>query len=342
MNAMANEYGMVAAAAAAPTVVLNDVELLKEGVELARLGRKEEARILVAQACLLNPMNELAWLWRASLAPTTAHAAPWLERVLQLNPGHETARNWLARLRPPAAPPFPKPELQTGPVWACPFCSFESSHELERCTDCGGINKLSLEKLDANKEVNERQLHYAMEHYAQKLASGDVQSAFYVGLAALNLRLSHQAYRAFQRHLENHPNDEEVRRVAETLGARPLALAVEDNPKVRAAICDGLEKAQYRTVALPGGEEAIHFLTTDAKPAFILLDVAMPGMDGYQLCKIIKAMPKAKDVPVVMLSGDGLVDRVRGRFAGASDFLGKPVNPEAMLKVVRKLADDKA
>jgi CheY-like chemotaxis protein len=95
-------------------------------------------------------------------------------------------------------------------------------------------------------------------------------------------------------------------------------------------------------VALPGGEEAIHFLTTDAKPAFILLDVAMPGMDGYQLCKIIKAMPKAKDVPVVMLSGDGLVDRVRGRFAGASDFLGKPVNPEAMLKVVRKLADDKA
>ena len=122
------------------TLGLNDVALLQRAVELAGKGKKDEARALVAAACLANPFNEKAWLWRASLAPSTADALVWLQRVLTLNPQHDTAKNWLARLRPPAPPPAPAaepvpavavtPEAQPEPDWICPFCRFESKRAI--------------------------------------------------------------------------------------------------------------------------------------------------------------------------------------------------------------------
>jgi twitching motility two-component system response regulator PilG len=69
----------------------------------------------------------------------------------------------------------------------------------------------------------------------------------------------------------------------------------------------------------------------------ILLDITMPRLDGYQLCRIIKSNKDLRNTPVVMLSGkDGLLDKVKGRMAGASDYITKPFNPNALVKTVRK------
>lgn len=70
-------------------------------------------------------------------------------------------------------------------------------------------------------------------------------------------------------------------------------------------------------------------------PDLVLLDIAMPRMDGYQVCKLIRSNEAVKDVPVVMISGkDGFFDKVRGRMAGTTGYITKPFGPETLMKAL--------
>ena len=87
--------------------------------------------------------------------------------------------------------------------------------------------------------------------------------------------------------------------------------------------------------------DALSFLE-EATPEFVLLDVSMPFMDGYVLCKTIKSRPKTKNTTVVMLSArDGFMDKVKGRVSGAADYLTKPFDPALLLRVIRKYISPK-
>jgi two-component system, chemotaxis family, response regulator PixG len=73
------------------------------------------------------------------------------------------------------------------------------------------------------------------------------------------------------------------------------------------------------------------------KPDFIFLDLLMPIVNGYEVCGQIRKTPSLKDIPVVILTGkDGLVDRMRSKLVGSTDFMSKPVSSEAVLKVLNK------
>ena len=65
----------------------------------------------------------------------------------------------------------------------------------------------------------------------------------------------------------------------------------------------------------------------------MVLDIKMPRMDGYQVCKVLKANQQTRHVPVIMLSAS-LIDRVRGRMAGAVEFISKPYKNEQLLKLI--------
>jgi CheY-like chemotaxis protein len=323
------------------TLVANDVELLRRAVELAKFGKKDEARLLLADACIVNPFNEKAWLWRASLAPTMAEAIAWLERVLVLNPQNETANNWMRRLRPSAptvycVAPEAEPAAEAG--WTCPLCSYESTAELSRCTECGGITSLDMALLESNTGAREMQMKHASEHYAQMFASGDTVSGYYLALAQLNLHRSYEAYTALLRYLKTTPEDQEALAAVEVLRRRKLILTIDDSATVRSVVTDSLERAGYRCANAISGIDAIGFLRGEDVPDFILTDVSMPVMDGYQLCRAIKQMPNVKHVPIIMLSGnDGFVDKVKGKMAGAADYLIKPFNTLTLTRTIQKL-----
>ena len=73
------------------------------------------------------------------------------------------------------------------------------------------------------------------------------------------------------------------------------------------------------------------------KPDFIFLDLLMPITNGYEVCEQIRKTPSLKDIPVIILTGkDGLIDRMRSKMVGATGFLGKPVQSDAVLKMIDK------
>lgn len=74
-----------------------------------------------------------------------------------------------------------------------------------------------------------------------------------------------------------------------------------------------------------------------SKPDIILLDVGMPGVDGYELCSLLRKHANFKHTPIIMVTGHtGFVDRAKAKFVGASGYLTKPFTQSELLKAVFK------
>jgi twitching motility two-component system response regulator PilG len=111
-------------------------------------------------------------------------------------------------------------------------------------------------------------------------------------------------------------------------------MIVDDSPTIRKILGLTLERAGYKVMAEPDGESALERLT-QVVPDVMLLDIAMPNIDGYEVCRRLKADPRTAPVTVVMLSGkDAFFDKVKGRVAGASEYLTKPFETPAVLAAV--------
>jgi twitching motility two-component system response regulator PilG len=116
--------------------------------------------------------------------------------------------------------------------------------------------------------------------------------------------------------------------------ATTTILVVDDSPTVRKLVAMTLEKRGYRVVTAFDGVAAMKEIAAQ-NPALILMDVNMPRLDGYQLCKLVKKHDSTRHIPVIMLSGtDGVFDRLRGRLVGCAGYISKPFVPEALVEMV--------
>jgi sigma-B regulation protein RsbU (phosphoserine phosphatase) len=104
----------------------------------------------------------------------------------------------------------------------------------------------------------------------------------------------------------------------------PDILVVDDDPVTIASIGDLLVGSGYTVASAPTGEAALNAVPS-LRPRMLILDVGMPGMDGYTLCRRMREHPATSNVPILFLSSASSVDaRVAGLRAGGIDFLGKP------------------
>jgi two-component system cell cycle response regulator len=114
-------------------------------------------------------------------------------------------------------------------------------------------------------------------------------------------------------------------------------LIVDDVPSSVRLLSAKLQKEYYEALTATNGSEALKAVESD-DPDLVLLDVMMPGMDGYDVCRRIKSNPKTTHIPVVMVTAlGGREERIRGLDAGADDFLTKPVNDTTLFARIRSL-----
>lgn len=110
------------------------------------------------------------------------------------------------------------------------------------------------------------------------------------------------------------------------LSFQPTVLAVDDSPEILASVASMLE-GRYRCIVATNGEKALSLAARQPQPDIILLDVVMPGLDGYEVCRRLKRHPATEGIPVIFLTSlDNHDNEAQGFAAGGVDYIAKPVS----------------
>jgi putative two-component system response regulator len=116
---------------------------------------------------------------------------------------------------------------------------------------------------------------------------------------------------------------------------KQVILVVDDSPDDIALISQVLRET-YQVRVATNGKDALHIAYSSNPPDLILLDIMMPGMDGYEACRQLKSDSQTSDIPVIFLSSRGEVaDEEKGFEAGAVDYIIKPISSPILLARVR-------
>ncbi|MBV1788977.1 response regulator [Marinobacterium sp. D7] len=126
----------------------------------------------------------------------------------------------------------------------------------------------------------------------------------------------------------------------ENVAERPYTvLVVDDSPPMQQALAKELQQLEY-PVEISFADDGESALAQVAEGAydFIFLDIMMPGIDGFETCTRMRAIPSMKKTPIIMLSSKSSpLDEVKGIMAGSSTYLTKPIQPEEFRKVIKRV-----
>jgi two-component system cell cycle response regulator DivK len=121
--------------------------------------------------------------------------------------------------------------------------------------------------------------------------------------------------------------------------ANELILIVEDNPKNLKLVRDSLQVKGYQTVETETGEEGVR-LARERRPALILMDIQLPGINGVEALRQLRADPITSAIPVLAVTASVMTDdRTRIMAAGFDGFHGKPISVRQLLATVREILD---
>lgn len=333
----------------------NTRTLLDQGIAAAREGDWEAAHPLLREVIEIDPGNELAWLWLAAVTESDHEALAYLERVLEIDPDNRRALAGIAQIAARSGK-ITAPEATTetaAPSDArCPLCRGEIINHLNKCSECSAILTLADPEAFSNNRIadpDHLQLVIARLE-ASNTSEPKYETSYALGLAYMNALRTDEALDVLQAAMRLKPDAPDLKAHLENLSrfaspssgavgagaGRGRILVVDDSPTVRKLVEITLERSGHEVVAAEDGMEALARIN-DMMPDLILLDITMPRMDGYQLCKTIKSNQATSHIPVVMLTGkDGLLDKMRGRMVGSEEYLTKPFEPAALIDLVEK------
>jgi twitching motility two-component system response regulator PilG len=116
-------------------------------------------------------------------------------------------------------------------------------------------------------------------------------------------------------------------------------MIIDDSLTVRKIVEVSLRREGIDSISFASGVEAIHSLVKqkDLVPNIVILDIGLPKMDGYAVAQFIRMKPQYKDTVIIILSGHAsILDRLKGRLAGAEEYLTKPFTTQNMVALVRQ------
>lgn len=322
---------------------------LQLGVAAAKARRKPEARRLLMMVVSADARNESAWLWLAGVAETPKEAMECLNRVLAVNPANKQAlagMDWYKT----------QMEARAAPAFECFICKRKAGTRNSRCVACNCV--IDLEKIDlfwAMEVVDPVSVHEAVSRL-ERGARATPRSAvlrIHLALAYFNLHRFSEGYIQLHSAAKLRAEDAGLKAVVDRWAVRIgteaahsrqkdssrrlTILAVDDSPTVRKLVSVTLERHGHRVIEASDGYAALASLETNGLPDLVLLDIMMPGIDGYQVCRMLRQNAEMANRPIVMLSGkDGFFSKIRGKMAGSTDYVTKPFKPEALLELVEK------
>jgi len=262
--------------------------------------------------------------------------------------------------KPPTAKPVavkqPKPTPSPPKLtWNCPLCESPSPEAQTTCPTCRAIlapeqGMAALKNGEADRSLLQEAVHRLKNVPSKNSERAD--ELYWMGIAYLNLGQAETAVSHINAALRLRPEEKAWTQLLNQLNTQPQAapkkappptkvklgnvMIVDDSPTICKLVGMTLERKGYEVAVAVDGMDALAKLNENV-PDLILLDITMPRMDGYQLCKIVKGNDETKHVPVVMLSGkDGFFDKVRGRMAGSTDYITKPFEPQFLAQTVKK------
>ena len=299
------------------------LELFRQAMAAARANDKPRTRLLLLDATRLDPANETAWQWLAGVAETPLEAVGAWEKVLALSPSSDRAKAGIRPVRLQAGIAAAKakdvptarrllravvaddPANEHGWLWLASVCDSprEAMAHLKRVLGINPQNKA------AKKGV---------EYYEAKLAKPTADGGPGSGTRTAGP-----------------PTDVMTPPAAATLAARePVArklLAIDASRTNRKLVGLTLADAGYVLLEAEDAAEAIDRIRDDGVPDLIVIDAKMAGMDVYEFCKLLRQHPDTRKLPVVLMTGvDSIVDKLRGKMAGVTVVVLKPLVPETL------------
>jgi len=255
---------------------------------------------------------------------------------------------------PPAAPTLPRP-LATKPAAppppaapsrrldGCPVCFQELAPDAHRCDACKAIVVMN-EPIDfaLNKGLDRELASAALDFW--RSAAGGEANALLASLAQVMIHMNRLEYaqaRACLARAAAHPQPAAaVRELREGRLAlalqQPVVMVVDDSATIRDVLVRTLAPAGMLPLPVAEAWDVLPALLAQ-QPDVLLLDVTMPGLGGMDLCRQIRSTKELRGLPVLMLTGhDHLMDKLKGKMAGATEYLTKPFKPEALQRSVRK------
>lgn len=304
---------------------------------------------MLDEAIRLDPRNETAMLWRAGVAESPEEGIAQLEAVLALNPGNVRAKQGIAHY-----------ELQLPPKWLCPLCAASARENPGfACPSCKAVLALDVPSRFSQPTGADATIvkAAAARLYDSFKLTQDANTAYHLGLSYLNLGFRREGIQALQmaaRHKSAEPEWKnlvagivqffaEAPVVATPKPEKPLIIAVDDSPTMQKLLSVTLKAAGYEVVVASSGDDALESIRATGAPRLFILDVNMPGMDGFQLCKLFRQTAETAKAPVIFLTGkDGFFNKLRGQWLGAAEYLVKPFDPQKLVAAVQKLVPVKA
>ena len=119
-------------------------------------------------------------------------------------------------------------------------------------------------------------------------------------------------------------------------------LIVDDEPNIVIPLQFLMEQNGYRTLVAQSGEEALESISKE-KPDLVLLDIMLPGVDGFEVCEIVRLNPEWRKIRIIFLTAKGRdVDIAKGMVLGADEYITKPFSNQQIIDAVTKLLEEPA
>lgn len=173
--------------------------------------------------------------------------------------------------------------------------------------------------------------YFLAKHLEQSIAEKLIDLLPFKELTKEELRLKHHLQ------ADNSASASVVNSTDSTQTSSTLVACIDDSKTVQKQVKMTLEAGGYQVLSILDPTLALKQLSQH-QPVVIFMDINMPELNGYDLCSLLRKSERFKDIPIVMLTGrDGMIDRVRAKLVGATDYLTKPCDPNKLITLAKAL-----